>query len=94
MGAAPTQVSNKTRLLQMMNDGIASGVVQPLDSSSHRRIVVLTGAGISVASGLPPYRGPGGLWTMNPKLRALDDAEAIQRDPMAVGGCSPRGVHR
>jgi NAD-dependent deacetylase len=27
-----------------------------------RRLVVLTGAGISVGSGLPTYRGPGGLW--------------------------------
>jgi len=29
---------------------------------SHHRIVLLTGAGVSVASGLPTYRGPGGLW--------------------------------
>lgn len=34
-----------------------------LDLERYRRIVVLTGAGISVASGLKPYRGPGGLWT-------------------------------
>lgn len=33
-----------------------------------RSIVVLTGAGISVPSGLRPYRGPGGLWTTNPEL--------------------------
>jgi len=33
-----------------------------------RKVVVLTGAGISVASGLKPYRGPGGLWTANPEL--------------------------
>ena len=26
------------------------------------RLVVLTGAGVSVGSGLPTYRGPGGLW--------------------------------
>jgi len=31
--------------------------------SDYKNIVVLTGAGISVGSGLPPYRGPGGIWT-------------------------------
>jgi NAD-dependent deacetylase len=34
----------------------------PIDASRYRSIVVLTGAGISVASGLPIYRGPGGVW--------------------------------
>src|SRR2546423_1665814 len=33
-----------------------------------RRTVVLTGAGISVASGLRPYRGSDGLWTEDPTL--------------------------
>lgn len=36
--------------------------MNPLSIHKYRRIVVLTGAGISVASGLRPYRGPGGLW--------------------------------
>jgi NAD-dependent deacetylase len=33
-----------------------------LDLARYQRIVVLTGAGISVASGLPTYRGAGGIW--------------------------------
>ncbi len=33
---------------------------QLVDIANH--IVILTGAGVSVGSGLPTYRGPGGLW--------------------------------
>jgi NAD-dependent deacetylase len=28
-----------------------------------RRVVAFTGAGVSVESGIPPFRGPGGLWS-------------------------------
>ncbi|MFB0543574.1 MAG: Sir2 family NAD-dependent protein deacetylase [Candidatus Bathyarchaeia archaeon] len=28
-----------------------------------RCLVALTGAGVSVESGIPPFRGPGGIWT-------------------------------
>lgn len=47
-----------------------------MDLASYRNIVVLTGAGISQAAGLPTYRGNGGLWS-NPELLKLVDASAL-----------------
>jgi NAD-dependent deacetylase len=51
-----------------------------LQQGAWRHVVVLTGAGISVASGLPTYRGPGGLWT-RPENAELPDAALYARDP-------------
>jgi len=55
-----------------------------LDDPRHRRIVVLTGAGVSVASGLRPYRGPGGLWAEAAGAATAATARAVQGDPAAV----------
>jgi NAD-dependent deacetylase len=48
-----------------------------------QRVVVLTGAGISAESGVPTFRGEGGLWR---EFRAVDLAtpEAFRRDPRLV----------
>lgn len=37
-------------------------IASPIGIENYKRIVLLTGAGISVASGLRTYRGPNGLW--------------------------------
>ena len=44
--------------------------------SSYKQIVVLTGAGISHAAGLPTYRGPGGLWN-DESVAALSESGAL-----------------
>jgi NAD-dependent deacetylase len=47
------------------------------------RITVLTGAGVSAASGVPTFRGPGGLWR-NFRPEDLATPQAFARDPRLV----------
>jgi NAD-dependent deacetylase len=46
-----------------------------------KRVVVLTGAGISTDSGIPDFRGPQGVWTRNPKAEKLSDIRYYMADP-------------
>jgi NAD-dependent deacetylase len=46
-----------------------------------QRIVVLTGAGISPVSGIPDFRGPQGVWTLNPKAERMSDIRYYVADP-------------
>ncbi|HZP57859.1 MAG TPA: Sir2 family NAD-dependent protein deacetylase [Dehalococcoidia bacterium] len=54
-----------------------------------RYVVALVGAGISVESGIPPFRGPGGLWTkhgeppMDGYQRAMEDLAGYWRGLLA-----------
>ena len=49
----------------------------------NERLVVLTGAGISAASGVPTFRSNGGLWN-NHRFEDLATPEAFARDPELV----------
>jgi len=46
-----------------------------------RRIVALTGAGISTDSGIPDFRGPKGVWTKNPQAEKLSTIDHYLADP-------------
>jgi NAD-dependent deacetylase len=68
-----------------------------------RRVVVLTGAGVSAESGVPTFRGAGGLW-QEKRPEELATPQAFARDPVLVwrfynwrrdilAGCRPNAAH-
>ena len=68
------------------------------------RITVMTGAGVSAASGVPTFRGSGGLWKQF-KPETLATPEAFARDRklvwewydwrrQAIAACEPNAAHR
>jgi NAD-dependent deacetylase len=74
--------------------------------ASARRVVVLTGAGISTDSGLPDFRGPQGLWTKDPAAEKASHISHYLSDPAvrerawraraeaAPGSLEPNAGHR
>ena len=67
-------------------------------------VVVLTGAGVSAESGVPTFRGAGGLWRTY-RAEDLATPEAFARDPrlvwewydwrrQTVAACEPNAAHR
>jgi NAD-dependent deacetylase len=57
--------------------------IRSLNIGSYKNIVVLTGAGISVASGLRTYRGPGGIWEEGDTAR-VSHVDILQDEPALV----------
>jgi NAD-dependent deacetylase len=64
-------------------DGVIGAVPDPLPDwlTEARRIVVLTGAGISTDSGIPDFRGPQGVWTRDPEAERLSTLQYYVGDP-------------
>jgi NAD-dependent deacetylase len=74
-----------------------------IDLSEYGRVVFFTGAGISAASGVPTYRGAGGVWKEYDYQRYACQT-AFESDPervwefhnfrrQLVGACEPNGGH-
>ena len=57
--------------------------IRAIRNARPRRVVVFTGAGVSADSGIPTFRGPGGLWR-DFRPEELATAEAFRRDPKLV----------
>ena len=65
----------------------AGDVAAVLRSIKGRRVTCLTGAGTSVAAGIPDFRSPGGMYdTLRPELLTADDVERamMNHDPTVV----------
>lgn len=71
--------------------------------ANHRSCVALTGAGVSVESGVPDFRSAGGLWTRFPPMEYAT-IQAFRADPLRVWrmlfelgdlleGAQPNGAH-
>lgn len=73
-----------------MNNDLIAQAARILAGAQY--VLALTGAGISVESGIPPFRGPGGIWTrhgeppMDGYQRFLDDPEAAWKNRLHPKG--------
>lgn len=77
----------------MSSNVVTTDIERAAELVAHARYVVaLTGAGMSVESGIPPFRGPGGLWTkhgeppMNGYRRFLANPAQAWRDRLSPSG--------
>ena len=75
-----------------------------LGVEKYSNVVILTGAGVSVASGLPTFRGPGGLYETHPDIAEISHADRLPEalaalwaawGPMrrAVAAATPNAAH-
>ena len=85
-------LSHTTSLYQAESASVSAGRIRRMSSDietfaahlqSSKRILALIGAGLSASSGLPTFRGAGGLWRTH-DATSLATPEAFSRDPGLV----------
>src|SRR5688500_3597695 len=94
-----------TRSLNQSDESVADPLLEALADRIRgaSRITILTGAGVSAASGVPTFRGAGGLWR-NFRAEDLATQAAFRRDPRLVwawyawrretiAACRPNAAH-
>jgi NAD-dependent deacetylase len=69
-----------------MREELGQDVLEAVDRAREliaaaRRIVVLSGAGISTESGIPDFRGPDGVWTRDPEAEKYSTIGHYLSDP-------------
>src|SRR5439155_26953115 len=62
---------------------VLRAAVDAIRKEKPRKIVVLTGAGVSADSGVPTFRGAGGLWE-DQRVEDVATPYAFRRDPALV----------
>jgi len=67
--------------MDVLDPGVLEAAADRLVRARH--VVALTGAGMSVESGIPPFRGPGGLWTKHGEP-PMNGYQTFLADPKAA----------
>src|SRR5688572_24579422 len=101
----PRTAHSRVRALHSLQRAKITLVIDALAARLRRarRVTVITGAGVSAASGVPTFRGPGGLWRSY-RPEDLATPEAFECDPRLVwewydwrrtriAACAPNPAH-
>ena len=97
---------NRPEAMNAYNDEVRRGLSDAFDDFRHDSetwVAILTGAGVSAASGVPTFRGDGGLWRTH-RASELATPEAFERDPalvwewydwrrQTIAACEPNAAH-